>query len=139
MKFAHRKKRQAPAIIIISLIDILIVLLIFMMVTTSVRQSPSVQLALPASKQTRQGGGADVLLVVTVAKTEPYHYLEARAVTLAKLQEELKARAAKNPEISLFIRADTDAPFGEVVKVLDAAKAAKIKVVSALTKQPGKN
>ncbi len=137
MKFAHRKKRQAPAIIIISLIDILIVLLIFMMVTTSIRQSPSVQLALPESKQTRQGGASEVLLVVTVAKTPPHHYLETKAVTVAKLQEELKVRAAKNPGISLFIRADTDAPFGEVVKVLDAAKAAKIKVVNALTKQPG--
>ena len=47
MKFVTHKRRQAPAVIIISLIDILIVLLIFMMVTTSFRQTPALRLALP--------------------------------------------------------------------------------------------
>lgn len=89
------------------------------------------------STQPRQGGSSEAVLVVSVAKSEPHFYLEAKAVTTAKLMEELNSRAAKNPELKLFIRADTDAPFGEVIKVLDAAKKANIKVVNALTKQVG--
>jgi biopolymer transport protein ExbD len=137
MQFLARKRRVQPAIIIVSLIDILIVLLIFLMVTTTFRQQPALKLALPESKQSPQSGATDTGIVVTVAKQEPYFYIDTRAVTLERLQGELVAGAQKNPQVSLLIRADAGAPFGEIVKVMDAAKAAKIKTVSAFTKQPG--
>jgi biopolymer transport protein ExbD len=37
----------------------------------------------------------------------------------------------------LSIRADVEAPFGQIVKVMDAAKAANIKTVSAFTRPAG--
>ena len=55
MRFTTRKQRQAPAVIIISLIDILIVLLIFLMVTTTFKQFPAVKLTLPEAKQPNRG------------------------------------------------------------------------------------
>ena len=67
MKFTARKRRQPPAVIIISLIDILIVLLIFLMVTTTFKQFPTVKLALPESKQPKQGTANPEQLIVTVA------------------------------------------------------------------------
>jgi biopolymer transport protein ExbD len=137
MRFTTRKRRQPPPIIIVSLIDVLIVLLIFLMVTTTFKQQPALKLALPESKQTPKPGATENNLVVTVAKQEPYLYLGARPVTLDKLTEELKSNAAKNPQVNLSIRADTDAPFGQIVKVMDAAKAAGIKMVSAFTKATG--
>ncbi len=137
MKFYHHKRRAAPAIIIISLIDILIVVLIFLMVTTTFKQTPAVKLTLPESNQPRQGATSDAMMVVTVAKAEPHFYMDTRPVTLVRLQEELNARGAKNPQLVLSIRADTDAPFGEIIKVMDAAKTAKIKAISAFTRQPG--
>ena len=136
MKFFTRKRRQPPAIIIISLIDILIVMLIFLMVTTTFKQQPAVKLALPESKQPKEGA-AEANLVVTVARQEPHLYLGTRAVTLEKLQQELVARARQNPQATLSIRADTEAPFGQIVKVMDAAKAANIRAVNAWTKNPG--
>lgn len=138
MQFTIRKRRQPPNIIIISLVDILIVLLIFMMVTTTFKQQPALKLALPESKQTPRAGAAEDHLVVTIARQEPYLYLGPRPVTLDKLTDELKAQASKNPKIDLSIRADTEAPFGQIVKVMDAAKAAGIRAVSAFTKQTGK-
>ncbi len=136
MQFTARKHRQPPGVIIISLIDILIVLLIFLMVTTTFKQHPAVKLALPESKQPRQGStDQKTSVVVSVAKTEPYFYVEQRPVTMTKLQDELVKRAAQNPKLQLTIRADTDAPFGQIIKVMDAAKAAKISDVSAFTKK----
>jgi biopolymer transport protein ExbD len=135
MQFITRKRRQAPAVIIISLIDILIVLLIFLMVTTTFKQQPALQLALPESKQA-QKGAAEANLVVTIARQEPYLYLGPRPVTLEKLQQELAGSAAQNPNVVLSIRPDTDAPVGQLVRVLDAAKAARIKV-SLFTKKAG--
>lgn len=136
MQFTTRKRRQAPAVIIISLIDILIVLLIFLMVTTTFKQQPAVRLALPQSKQPRQGA-ADAQLIVTIARNEPYYYIEARPVTLAKLQAELNTRASKNPKLALSIRADANATFQHIIEVMDAAKSAQIKTVDAFTKPPG--
>jgi len=133
-----RKRRQPPPIIIISLIDILIVLLIFLMVTTTFKQQPALKLALPESKQTPKPASTENNLVITISKEEPYLYLGPRAVTLVKLEEELKASATKNPQVSVSIRADTAAPVGQLVKVMDAAKVAGIKAaISMFTKAAG--
>ena len=133
MKFTTRKRRQPPAIIIISLIDILIVILIFLMVTTTFKQSPALKLALPESKDAKSGASENSLLV-TIAKTEPHLFLGPTPITIERLQSELTTRAATDPQVSVVIRADTDAPFGQVVKVMDVTKIAKIKSVHAFVK-----
>jgi len=135
MQFTVRKRRQAPAVIIISLIDVLIVVLIFLMVTTTFKQQPAVKLVLPESKQSKAGASENAL-VVTIPNKGSLS-LGTQPVTLEKLQERLVEAVQKNPETSLSIRADTDAPFGQIIKVMDAAKAANIKVVSAFTKSGG--
>lgn len=136
MQFITPKRRQPPTIIIVSLIDILIVILIFLIVTTTFKQQPSVKLALPQSQQAK-AGAKEANLVITVAKAPPYFYLNAASVTTERLQAELVARAAKNPEINVSLRADTDAPFGQIVRVMDMARAAKIKYVNAFAQPVG--
>ncbi len=136
MRFGTKKKRQPPAIIIISLIDILMVLLIFLMVTTTFKEQPAVRLALPESKQGKPGASENNV-VLTVATEPPYLFLGTAPVTFDQLLPELRARLAKNPQLTLSIRADTNAPFGAIVKVMDIAKASSIKTVSAFIKQPG--
>lgn len=135
MQFSVRKRRQAPAVIIISLIDVLIVVLIFLMVTTTSKKQPAVKLVLPESKQSK-AGASENSLVVTIPNKGPLS-LGTDPVTVEKLQERLIEAVRKNPATSLSIRADTEAPFGQVIKVMDAAKAANIKVVSAFTKSGG--
>ncbi len=136
MQFLTRKHRQPPSVIIVSLIDILIVLLIFLMVTTTFKQQPALKLALPESNQPREGA-SEAQLVVTVGPSAPHLYLGAQPVTLAELERELAVRAAQNPQVALAIRADAAAPFGQIVRVMDAAKAARIKTVNAFTRAPG--
>ncbi|HKS37754.1 MAG TPA: biopolymer transporter ExbD, partial [Verrucomicrobiae bacterium] len=110
MQFSTRKRRNPPTVIIVSLIDVLIVVLIFLMVASTFKQQqPALRLSLPESKQTPKPGSAEENLIITIAKQEPYLYLGTRPVTLDKLQEELKTKAEKNPQVSLSIRADTDA------------------------------
>ena len=139
MKFSNRKRRQAPTIIIISLIDILIVLLIFLMVTTTFKQQPALKLVLPESKQAKQGTSDNLhTLIVTVAKEEPYFYLGSHAITADRLQQEFRASVAKDPDATVSLQPDTGAPFGQVLKVWDAAKVAGFKTIHVLTKPPSK-
>lgn len=135
MQFTLRKRRSAPAVIIISLIDVLIVVLIFLMVTTTYKQQPALKLALPESKQ-QKPGSTDTALIVSIYKQPPI-YLNKDPITLDRLQPLLAEAVQKNPQVAVAIRADKDAPFGQIVKVMDAAKAANIKTVSAFTQQGG--
>src|SRR5262245_15364295 len=130
MRFMVKKKRQPPAVIIVALIDILIVLLIFLLVTTTFRDQPAVKLVLPTSKEKPKPGAMETGLIVTITKEPPFLYLGKRPVMEDKLQAELNAAVQRNPQVSLAIRADTDAPFGQFWKVRDAAAVANFKDVS---------
>jgi len=140
MRFFLRKHRHTPTVIIVALIDILIVLLIFLMVTTTFKQHPALRLALPESTQAKKSGADETpTLVVSVdARGSLRLGAEATPVTVDRLRSELVTRAEKNPELKMAISADKMAPFGQIVKVMDAAKEAKIKMVNAFTKEAGK-
>jgi len=141
MRFFIRKRRQTPTIIIVALIDVLIVLLIFLMVTTTFKQQPALKLALPESTQAQKTGAHESPpLVVTVdAQGRVRLGSDALPVTVERLRSELIARAQQDPKLQLAISADQAAPFGVIVKVMDAAKAAGIKAVNAFTREPGKS
>jgi biopolymer transport protein ExbD len=129
MQFIARKRRAPPTVIIVSLIDVLIVVLIFLMVTTTFKQQPAVKLSLPSSTQAKPGANENTL-VVTITK-QGMLFLKTEAVTAEKLRQDLVDAARANPNIMLAIRADNDAPWGQVVKVRDAAQAAHITSVNA--------
>ena len=132
MQFTTRQRRQAPTVIIVSLIDVLIVVLIFLIVTTTFKQQPAVQLTLPVSKQSKQGANGNAL-IVTIPKQGPL-YLGRDPLTLDALRQKLKAAVAANPQTTMMIRADTESVWGQIVKVMDAAKEANIKTVNAYIK-----
>ncbi len=140
MRFLVRRRRQAPAVIIVALIDILIVLVIFLMVTTTFKQQPALRLALPESSQAvKTGARDDAPLIVSVDPSGNLRFgPDAKPVTVERLKEDLLAAAARTPTLRLAISADKAAPFGQIIKIMDAAKEAKIKVVNAFTKEPGK-
>jgi biopolymer transport protein ExbD len=142
MRFFNKKRRQPPAIIIVALIDILIVLLIFLMVTTTFKQQPALKLALPESSQAQKTGAhEDAPLVISIDASGTLRFgADLTAVTAERLTEQLVAAVAKDPNLRLSISADTAAPWGKMVKVMDATKQAKVKPgnVSAFTKEPPK-
>ncbi|HEY3863924.1 MAG TPA: biopolymer transporter ExbD [Verrucomicrobiae bacterium] len=131
MQFTNRKRRGPPSVIIVSLIDVLIVVLIFLMVTTTFKQTAALKVVLPKSNQPKSGATTETReVIVTIPKSGPL-YFAGVPVTFEKLEQRLRENAAATNNLTLAIRADTDAPWGEVVKVRDAASAANIKVVSA--------
>lgn len=140
MHFFVRKRRATPTVIIVALIDVLIVLLIFLMVTTSFKQQAALRLALPESTQSQKTGANEASpLVVTIdvkgiMRVGP----EAKPVTDAGLLAEFLAEVGKNPDLKIAINADKGAPWGQVVKVIDASKEAKIKMINFYTKEAGK-
>jgi len=135
MHFYERKHRSAPGVIIVALIDILIVMLIFLMVTTTFKQQPALRLALPESSQAVKTGANENAPKVVSVDDKGMLSFDGRAVTVDTLKAELRAAAEKNPDLKLAINADKNAPFGQIIKIMDAAKDVKIKMVNAFTKE----
>lgn len=137
MHFKPRKQRRTPAVIIVSLIDVLLVVLIFLMVTTTAKKlEPSLKLALPESKQAKPGTSTEAKpFIISVATNFPYFFIENRPLTIDQLQKELTAAAQKDPQVKVAIKADKRSPFGEVIKVIDAAKVAQVGSISAITEK----
>ena len=137
MRFVPRKNRKPPTVIVVALIDVLMVVLIFMVVSTTFKNQAAVRLALPESSQAQKEQGVNRSLVVTVAKKPPYLYLDSVPIGEGVLEEEIKKALEESPERQLSIRSDTDAPFGKIIKVMDAAKSAGVKGVKAFTRDSG--
>ena len=140
MRFYVRKRRSTPAVIIVALIDVLIVLVIFLLVTTTFKQQSALKLALPESSQAKKTGANENPPFVVNIDSNPtngvYYIGEKHSpVSFGQLQNELTAAAAKNPQLVLAINADEKAPWGKIVKVRDAAAAAKIKSLVAYTRE----
>src|SRR5213083_1236911 len=113
MRFHFHKRRQAPAVIIVALIDVLIVLLIFLMVTTTFKQQPALRLALPESSQAQKTGANEnqPLIVSIDAQGNLRVGPDSRPVTPDQLKAELVAEAEKKPDLRVAISADKAAPF----------------------------
>jgi biopolymer transport protein ExbD len=139
MRFSVRKRRTAPAVIIVALIDVLVVLLIFLMVTTTFKQQPALKLALPESSAAQKTGAEENFLEVSIDADGNFRFDKAQVPqTLDQLRGQLLARAAKDPDLKLTIRADKKAPWFRIVNVMDIARAAHIKTLSAVTKDAAK-
>lgn len=133
MQFMPKKKRTTPGVIIVSLIDVLMVVLIFMMVSTTFKNQPAVALTLPDGRSAEKAGASEAQVVITIPKSGPI-YFGQQPVTAERLQGLLKERATANKKMPVFIRADTEAPFGTVLKATEAARSAGFTDVKAFTK-----
>lgn len=140
MRFFVQKRRQTPTVIIVALIDVLIVLLIFLMVTTTFKQQPALRLSLPESSQAKKTGADENAPLLVSIDSKGIVHLGADAVPVAddQLKEELLARVQKNPELKIAVSADKDAPFGQFLKVRDAAIEAKVKSIIVYTRETTK-
>ena len=74
--------------------------------------------------------------LVTVTKTKPYLHIDSGPVTLDQLQAALSEQVARKPWVVVEIRPDRDAPVGEVLKVINAAKAAHVQMTPSLRVLP---
>lgn len=135
---SHRNRRRAPAIIIVSLIDVLLVVLIFLMATTAFKETPAFKLNLPETTQQapRPGITEAPPLIITITTNAPHFYMGKLPVTLDRLRAELTTRARENPRLVIAVRADDQAAYGHVVKVTEAAQAAQVREVRTFLK-PG--
>lgn len=129
MKFAVRKKR-APSIIIVSLVDVLTILLIFFVVSTTFkRDQPEVQINLPDSKTATKATAELEHSIVTVDANDEVK-VDGQSVSIEALEQAIRD-LPDTRRSSLALQADKKASFGTIIKVMDALKLAGVKNLPA--------
>jgi biopolymer transport protein ExbD len=132
MKFAVRKRR-APSIIIVSLVDILTILLIFFVVSTTFKKDqPEVQINLPESKTATQAPAEAEHAIVTVNQNDEVR-LDNKPINVDRLEAAVRDLPAER-RATLVLQADKKASFGIIIKVMDQLKLAGVKNLPAFTR-----
>ena len=133
MNFAVRKRR-APSIIIVSLVDILTILLIFFVVSTTFKKDqPEVQINLPESKTATKAPAELEHAIVTVDEADAIK-LNDRPVAVDELESAVR-NLSQTQKASLALQADRKASFGTIIKVMDALKLAGVRNLPAFTRE----
>ena len=112
------------------LVDVMLVLLVIFMVTTPIIQQ-GVQVALPKVKAEALPGKEEQF-VVSITRDEQI-YLNDTKLSAVALTDKLTAIAKERPDRQVFIRADEQVPYGEVIRTMAAIKAAGIENVGMVT------
>ncbi len=121
--------RPLAEINVVPLVDVVLVLLIIFMITAPLMLR-GIDIDLPKSSVNTIK--PEERVVVTVARDRAV-YLDKERVARVLLEDRLAKLARQKPDVTLYLRADRDVPYGAVVEVMDAVKRAGIDRLGMVT------
>ena len=131
----YRRRRVSPVITIVSLVDILTMVLMFFVYTTTFKTAtPQVQIVLPESKVGAEAPADTKPALLAINKAGEV-YLDDKAIEVDALGAAIKKLQDEGRKVAM--KADEEAPFGKIMRVLDALKTAGVQNIPALTRKPG--
>lgn len=120
--------REEPEINLTSLIDVVFLLLIFFMVSTTFERQALLRLDLPEAATAETESVPNIIEMVITEDGRLFIDEQMLADDeRSTVQAAIVERFADNPEATLVVRADAEAPHRLVVRVLDAAAAEGIR------------
>ena len=129
----HRKAR----IEIIPLIDIMFFLLAsFMLVSMSMIKLAGVKMTLPQAATAQPEKKPDFIPISISALGDIFWDKDQKAIAKEDITAKVKVQFQANPDLRIYINADTDARHGAVIEVLDKVRQAGVTKVSFAIK-PG--
>ncbi len=111
---------------VVPLIDILLVLLVIFMVITPSTQK-GIDLKLPETASGQDQGPSNVIILSL--KADMTVMINQEKVPYDLLVQRLRDIYSTRQDKTIFIRANSKLPYKEVVKIIDAAKAAGVEVI----------
>jgi len=123
----------ASQINVTPLVDVMLVLLVIFMVTAPIIQQ-GVEVNIPKVRAAALPG-EEQQFVVSITRDKQL-YLNDSALSADELTQKLTAISAERPDRQVFIRADEEVPYGEVIRTMAAIKAAGIQNGGMVTAMP---
>jgi biopolymer transport protein TolR len=118
---------------VIPLVDVVLVLLVIFMITAPMLYR-GIDIKLPSSASNTIK--PEVRMVLTIEKDQKL-YLDKDPISVAQLERRLRSAKDQNADVSVFLRADRDVPYGTVVQVMDGVKKAGIEKMGMVTEPTG--
>lgn len=129
MLYARRHRRFNADIVITPLIDTAWTLLIIFIITSPVLFR-GIDIKLPRSSANNIK--PDVRKIITINRDHSI-YIDKERYSLNQLEPALAAIKGGNPDVSVYLRADRDVPYGIVVSVMDLLKRSGIDRLGMVT------
>lgn len=128
-----RQRRFMAEINIIPLVDVVLVLLVIFMVTAPMLyRGMDINLPKSASNTIKP----EIRAVLSIEKDQRL-YLDKDQVSVVQLERKLRLLKEEHADVSLYLRADRDVPYGIVVQVMDGVKKAGIEKLGMVTDPAG--
>jgi len=133
MVSGQQQRTMLAEINVTPLVDVMLVLLIIFMITAPMLKE-GMDVNLPVASGTPQAEQEEQL-ILTLTKQGAI-YLNQTAYTLEALRPKLQALYQARPDRPVFLRADTEVPYGSVVQVMDEVKKAGVFKLGMITQPP---
>ena len=132
-------KPKAPPIMaapnVIPMADIMLVLLIiFMVVTPMLQKGVSVDMAKADNAQDMQDADKDDAIIIAVTR-DGNLYLGSSKIQLDEITGKVKALISNRLDKTVFVRSDSRAKYGDVVKAVDEVRSAGVDHLGLLTEK----
>jgi biopolymer transport protein TolR len=133
MMLEGRQRRFLAEINVIPLVDVVLVLLVIFMVTAPMLyRGMDIKLPTSASNTIKP----EIRAVLTIERDQRL-YLDKDQVSVAQLERKLRVLKEEHKDVSIYLRADRDVPYGVVVQVMDGVKKAGIEKLGMVTDPAG--
>jgi biopolymer transport protein TolR len=128
-----QRGKLASQINVTPLVDVMLVLLIIFMVTAPIIQQ-GVEVSIPKVKAAALKSKEEEFVISITRDGETY--LNDRKLDPGELTDKLQAISHTRPDLQVFIRADEQVAYGEVIRTMAAIKAAGVDNVGMVTQEP---
>jgi biopolymer transport protein TolR len=133
MMLENRQRRFLAEINVIPLVDVVLVLLVIFMVTAPMLyRGMDIKLPTSASNTIKP----EIRAVLAIEKDQRL-YLDKDQVSIAQLERKLRVLKEEHKDVSIYLRADRDVPYGVVIQVMDGVKKAGIEKLGMVTDPTG--
>lgn len=129
MMFESRHRRFLAEINVIPLVDVVLVLLVIFMVTAPMLYR-GMDITLPTSSSNNIKPEARVVLTI---ERDQKVFVDKDPIPVGMLEARLKALKQDNADVSVYLRADRDVPYGAVIQVMDGVKRSGIEKLGMVT------
>jgi biopolymer transport protein TolR len=133
MMLETRQRRFLAEINVIPLVDVVLVLLVIFMVTAPMLyRGMDIKLPTSASNTIKP----EIRAVLTIEKDQRL-YLDKDQVSVAQLEQRLRVLKEEHKDVSIYLRADREVPYGVVIQVMDGVKKVGIEKLGMVTDPTG--
>lgn len=128
-----RRRGDDPRVDLTPMVDVVFLLLIFFMISTTFIETPGLTINLPKSSQQQTHQKVEEIRVYLAA--DGRLYLEQKKVSFAELMDALATYGERAAETTFLLMADKEVKHGQVVQLMDSAKAAGFTRLSIATEK----